>query len=84
MPVLSAPGARLASGAPAPMPLLMKSMAAARSSSSRGRCRRRSTQKSTAWPTVVTVAGVNPVSLARHDKVLATVGAVKLLEERLQ
>jgi ribosomal protein L4 len=32
----------------------------------------------------VTVAGVNPVSLARHDKVLATVGAVKLLEERLQ
>jgi large subunit ribosomal protein L4 len=33
---------------------------------------------------VVTVAGVNPVSLARHDKVLATVGAVKLLEERLQ
>ncbi|MFO1401345.1 MAG: 50S ribosomal protein L4 [Steroidobacteraceae bacterium] len=33
---------------------------------------------------VVTVAGVNPLSLARHDKVLATVGAVKLLEERLQ
>jgi large subunit ribosomal protein L4 len=33
---------------------------------------------------VVTVAGLNPVSLARHDKVLATVGAVKLLEERLQ
>ena len=33
---------------------------------------------------VVTVAGVNPVSLARHDKVLTTVGAVKLLEERLQ
>jgi large subunit ribosomal protein L4 len=29
-------------------------------------------------------AAVNPVSLARHDKVLATVGAVKLLEERLQ
>jgi ribosomal protein L4 len=27
---------------------------------------------------------VNPVSLARHQKVLATVGAVKLLEERLQ
>ena len=24
------------------------------------------------------------VSLARHDKVLATVGAVKMLEERLQ
>ena len=30
------------------------------------------------------VAAVNPVSLARHDKVLATVGAVKMLEERLQ
>ncbi len=30
------------------------------------------------------VAAINPVSLARHDKVLATVGAVKLLEERLQ
>ena len=30
------------------------------------------------------VAAVNPVSLARHEKVLATVGAVKLLEERLQ
>jgi large subunit ribosomal protein L4 len=29
-------------------------------------------------------AAVNPVSLARHDKVLATVGAVKLLEQRLQ
>jgi large subunit ribosomal protein L4 len=29
-------------------------------------------------------SAVNPVSLARHDKVLATVGAVKLLEERLQ
>ena len=29
-------------------------------------------------------AAVNPVSLARHDKVLATVGAVKLIEERLQ
>jgi large subunit ribosomal protein L4 len=33
---------------------------------------------------VITVAGVNPVSLARHEKVLATIGAVKLLEERLQ
>jgi large subunit ribosomal protein L4 len=33
---------------------------------------------------VIDVAAVNPVSLARHDKVLATVGAVKLLEERLQ
>ena len=30
------------------------------------------------------VAAINPVSLARHEKVLATVGAVKLLEERLQ
>ena len=30
------------------------------------------------------VAAVNPASLVRHDKVLATVGAVKLLEERLQ
>jgi len=29
-------------------------------------------------------AAVNPVSLARHDKVLVTVGALKLLEERLQ
>ena len=29
-------------------------------------------------------SAINPVSLARHDKVLATVGAVKLLEERLQ
>ena len=29
-------------------------------------------------------SAVNPVSLARHDKVLVTVGAVKLLEERLQ
>ncbi len=30
------------------------------------------------------VSAVNPVSLVRHEKVLATVGAVKLLEERLQ
>jgi large subunit ribosomal protein L4 len=30
------------------------------------------------------VAAINPVSLARHEKVLTTVGAVKLLEERLQ
>jgi len=30
------------------------------------------------------VAAVNPVSLARHEKVLTTVGAVKMLEERLQ
>ena len=33
---------------------------------------------------LLSAAAVNPVSLARHDKVLATVGAVKLLEERLQ
>ena len=33
---------------------------------------------------VVTVAAVNPVALAAHDKVLISVGAVKLLEERLQ
>ena len=33
---------------------------------------------------VLAAAAVNPVSLAAHDKVLATVGAVKLLEERLQ
>ncbi len=30
------------------------------------------------------VAAINPVSLVRHDKVLTTVGAVKMLEERLQ
>ena len=33
---------------------------------------------------LLSAAAINPVSLARHDKVLATVGAVKLLEERLQ
>jgi len=33
---------------------------------------------------VLTAAAVNPVALAAHDKVLMTVGAVKLLEERLQ
>ena len=33
---------------------------------------------------VLTVAALNPVSLAAHDKVLVTVGAVKLIEERLQ
>jgi large subunit ribosomal protein L4 len=33
---------------------------------------------------VLEVSALNPVSLARHDKVLMTVGAVKLLEERLQ
>ncbi len=32
---------------------------------------------------VLPVASVDPVSLAFHDKVLATVGAVRLLEERL-
>jgi large subunit ribosomal protein L4 len=33
---------------------------------------------------VLAASAVNPVSLARHEKVLATVAAVKLLEERLQ
>jgi large subunit ribosomal protein L4 len=33
---------------------------------------------------VLVASAVNPVSLARHEKVLATVAAVKLLEERLQ
>jgi large subunit ribosomal protein L4 len=33
---------------------------------------------------LLAASAINPVSLARHDKVLATVGAVKLLEERLQ
>jgi large subunit ribosomal protein L4 len=33
---------------------------------------------------VLEVANVNPLSLASHDKVLMTVAAVKLLEERLQ
>jgi large subunit ribosomal protein L4 len=33
---------------------------------------------------VLTAASVNPVALAAHDKVLITVGAVKMLEERLQ
>jgi large subunit ribosomal protein L4 len=33
---------------------------------------------------VITVADVNPVALAAYDKVLMTVGAVKLIEERLQ
>jgi large subunit ribosomal protein L4 len=32
---------------------------------------------------VLSVQQLDPVSLARHDKVLATVGALKLLEERL-
>jgi large subunit ribosomal protein L4 len=33
---------------------------------------------------LLAVAAVNPLSLVRHAKVLTTVGAVKLLEERLQ
>ena len=33
---------------------------------------------------VITVAEVNPVALAAYEKVLMTVGAVKLIEERLQ
>jgi large subunit ribosomal protein L4 len=33
---------------------------------------------------VLPVAAVDPLSLASHDKVLMTVGAVKLIEERLQ
>jgi large subunit ribosomal protein L4 len=32
---------------------------------------------------VLPVNALDPLSLARHDKVLATVGAVRLLEERL-
>jgi large subunit ribosomal protein L4 len=32
---------------------------------------------------VLPVSALNPLSLARHDKVLATVAAVRLLEERL-
>lgn len=32
---------------------------------------------------VLPVSAIDPVSLARHDKVLATVAAVRLLEERL-
>ena len=33
---------------------------------------------------VMAASEINPLSLARHEKVLATVGAVKMLEERLQ
>jgi large subunit ribosomal protein L4 len=33
---------------------------------------------------VITVPALNPLALAAYDKVLMTVGAVKLLEERLQ
>jgi large subunit ribosomal protein L4 len=32
---------------------------------------------------VIEVSALNPLSLVRHDKVLMTVGAVKMLEERL-
>jgi ribosomal protein L4 len=32
---------------------------------------------------VLPVSSLDPVSLARHDKVLVTVGALKMLEERL-
>jgi large subunit ribosomal protein L4 len=32
---------------------------------------------------VLPVASLDPLSLARHDKVLATVGALRMLEERL-
>jgi ribosomal protein L4 len=32
---------------------------------------------------VMAVASLDPVSLVRHDKVVATVGALKLLEQRL-
>ncbi len=33
---------------------------------------------------VLPVSALNPLSLASYDKVLMTVGAVKLIEERLQ
>ena len=33
---------------------------------------------------VLPAAALNPLALATHDKVLMTVGAVKLIEERLQ
>ena len=33
---------------------------------------------------VIEVAALNPLSLVSHDKVLMTVGAVKMIEERLQ
>ncbi len=33
---------------------------------------------------VITVAEINPLSLAAYDKVLMTVGAVKMIEKRLQ
>ncbi len=33
--------------------------------------------------TVLPVTAVDPVSLIRHERVLATVGAVRMLEEKL-
>ena len=33
--------------------------------------------------TVLPVTAVDPVSLVRHERVLATVGAVRMLEEKL-
>ena len=33
---------------------------------------------------VLPAAALNPLALATHDKVLMTIGAVKLIEERLQ
>jgi large subunit ribosomal protein L4 len=36
-----------------------------------------------AYVDVRTVASLDPLSLARYPKVLATVGALKMLEERL-
>jgi large subunit ribosomal protein L4 len=33
---------------------------------------------------VITVSEINPLSLTAYDKVLMTVGAVKMIEERLQ
>jgi large subunit ribosomal protein L4 len=33
---------------------------------------------------VLPVTALNPLALASHDKVLMTVGAVKMIEERLQ
>ena len=44
------------------------------------RARRRATCRT--W-IVLPVSALDPLSLARHEKVLATVGAVRLLEERL-
>jgi len=33
--------------------------------------------------TVLPVTAVDPVSLVRHERVLATVGAIRMLEEKL-